>query len=149
MLRAPGRRHVLCLNFNRRLRELSAEAFVQQVLVDGLGVKHLEIGDDFRFGCDRAGDFTYLNLAARDHGFTLEAATTVELDGLRVSSTLIRQALADGDLALAARMLGRPYSLSGRVLHGQKLARQLGWPTANVQLKRRRPRCAASIWSAA
>ncbi len=131
--------NVLCLNFNRRLRELSAEAFVRQVLVEGLGVKHLEIGDDFRFGCDRAGDFTYLNLAARDHGFTLEAATTVELDGLRVSSTLIRQALADGDLALAARMLGRPYSLSGRVLHGQKLARQLGWPTANVQLKRRRP----------
>lgn len=76
--------------------------------------------------------------ASREQGFTVEAATTVELDGVRVSSTRVRQALAEGDLHLAERLLGRPFSLSGRVLHGQKLGRQLGSPTANIQLKRRK-----------
>lgn len=129
---------VLCLAFNRRLRELSAAEFVRQVLVDGLAVRHLEVGDDFRFGCDRSGDFAFLVNASREQGFTVEAAATVELDGVRVSSTRVRQALAEGDLHLAERLLGRPFSLSGRVLHGQKLGRQLGSPTANIQLKRRK-----------
>ncbi|TBW06574.1 bifunctional riboflavin kinase/FAD synthetase [Azotobacter chroococcum subsp. isscasi] len=138
LLAAEGVDRVLCLAFNRRFCQLSAQAFVQSVLVDGLGVRHLEVGDDFRFGCDRAGDFAFLRQAGAAEGFTVEAAVTVEVDGLRVSSTRLRAALHHGDLPLAERLLGRPFSLCGRVLHGQKLGRQLGTPTANVQLKRRR-----------
>ncbi|MGH8439041.1 MAG: bifunctional riboflavin kinase/FAD synthetase [Pseudomonas sp.] len=138
LLAAEGVDRVLCLAFNQRLSKLSAVEFVDTILVDGLGVKHLEVGDDFRFGCDRVGDFEFLQQAGLSQGFTVEAAQTVELDGLRVSSTQVRQALAKADFALAERLLGCPYRISGRVLHGQKLARQLGTPTANIQLKRRR-----------
>lgn len=138
LLAAEGVDRVLCLAFNQRLSKLSAEAFVDTILVDGLGVKHLEVGDDFRFGCDRLGDFGFLQAAGQRHGFSVEAAQTVELDGLRVSSTQVRDALAAADFPLAERLLGRPFRIGGRVLHGQKLARQLGTPTANVQLKRRR-----------
>ncbi|SDR77770.1 FMN adenylyltransferase /riboflavin kinase [Halopseudomonas xinjiangensis] len=136
LLARQGVDRVLCLAFNRRLRELSAEEFVQQVLVDGLGVKHLEVGDDFRFGCDRSGDFAFLLESGKRHGFTVEAANTVADSGERVSSTRLRQVLADGDFDLAERLLGRPFSITGRVMHGQKLGRTLGAPTANVQLKR-------------
>ena len=128
---------VLCLAFNRRLRELSAAEFVHATLVEGLGVRHLEVGDDFRFGCDRAGDFNFLLKAGAAEGFSVEAATTIEVDGERVSSTRLRQVMAEGDLQLAQRLLGRPFSLTGRVMHGQKLGRRLGAPTANIQLKRR------------
>ncbi len=138
LLAAEGVDRVLCLAFNQRLSKLSAVEFVDTILVDGLGVKHLEVGDDFRFGCDRVGDFEFLQQAGLSQGFTVEAAQTVELDGLRVSSTQVRQALAKADFALAERLLGCPYRISGSVLHGQKLARQLGTPTANIQLKRRR-----------
>ncbi|WP_330114981.1 bifunctional riboflavin kinase/FAD synthetase [Pseudomonas sp. JS3066] len=138
LLAREGVDRVLCLAFNHRLRELSAAEFVHAVLVEGLGAKHLEIGDDFRFGCDRAGDFDFLLQAGEAEGFSVEAAATVELDDLRVSSTRVRQALAEGDFVLAERLLGRPFTITGRVLHGQKLGRQLGTPTANVQLKRRR-----------
>jgi riboflavin kinase/FMN adenylyltransferase len=127
---------VLCLAFNPRLRELSAAQFVQRVLLDGLGVQHLEIGDDFRFGCDRAGDFGFLQTAGARNGFTVEAAATVELDDRRISSTRVREALAAADFTQAERLLGRAWCITGRVLHGQKLGRQLGCPTANVQLKR-------------
>ena len=139
LLAGQGVDFVLCLAFNRRLRELSADEFVRQVLVEGLRVKHLEIGDDFRFGAGRGGDFDFLVRAGEQYAFTVEAALTVELDGERVSSTRVRQALQAGELELAGRLLGRPYALGGCVLHGQKLARQLGTPTANVQLKRRKP----------
>ena len=122
---------VLCLAFNRRLRELSAAEFVHATLVDGLGVRHLEVGDDFRFGCDRAGDFNFLLKAGAAEGFT------IEVEGERVSSTRLRQVLADGDLDLAQKLLGRPFSITGRVMHGQALGRQLGAPTANIQLKRK------------
>ena len=129
---------VLCLAFNKRLSQLSASEFVDTILIDGLGVKHLEVGDDFRFGCDRVGDFDFLTQVGSLQGFTVEAAQTVEMDGLRVSSTQVRKALAAADFERAGQLLGRPFCIEGRVLHGQKLARQLGWPTANVQLKRRR-----------
>lgn len=129
---------VLCLAFNKRLSKLSASEFVDTILIDGLGVKHLEVGDDFRFGCDRVGDFDFLTQVGSLQGFTVEAAQTVEMDGLRVSSTQVRKALAAADFERAEQLLGRPFCIEGRVLHGQKLARQLGWPTANVQLKRRR-----------
>lgn len=136
LLEAQGVDRVLCLAFNRRLRELSADQFIQQVLIDGLGVTHLEVGDDFRFGCDRAGDFALLRQSGQLHGFTVESASTVAQNGERISSSRIRQVLAEGDFAQAERLLGRPFSITGRVLHGQKLGRQLGAPTANVQLKR-------------
>ena len=136
LLEQQGVDRVLCLAFNRRLRELSADEFIQQVLIDGLGVQHLEVGDDFRFGCDRAGDFELLRASGQRHGFTVESANTVAENGERVSSTRVRQVLAEGDFAQAERLLGRPFSITGRVLHGQKLGRQLGAPTANVQLKR-------------
>ena len=138
LLAAEGVDRVLCLSFNRRLRELSAAEFVHRVLVEGLGVQHLEVGDDFRFGCDRAGDFAFLAEAGEREGFSVEAACTVELDGIRVSSTRVREALDAGDFALAQHLLGRPFQIVGRVLHGQKLGRQLNAPTANVQLKRKR-----------
>jgi riboflavin kinase/FMN adenylyltransferase len=138
LLAAEGVDLVLCLAFNQRLCKLSASEFVDTILVDGLGVKHLEVGDDFRFGCDRVGDFDFLTQAGDVQGFTVEAAQTVELDGVRVSSTQVRKALAAADFQRAEQLLGRPFQITGRVLHGQKLARQLGWPTANVQLKRRR-----------
>ena len=129
---------VLCLAFNKRLSQLSASEFVDTILIDGLGVKHLEVGDDFRFGCDRAGDFDFLTQAGSLQGFTVESAQTVEMNGVRVSSTQVRKALAAADFERAGQLHGRPFCIEGRVLHGQKLARQLGWPTANVQLKRRR-----------
>ncbi|MBD1551069.1 bifunctional riboflavin kinase/FAD synthetase [Pseudomonas typographi] len=138
LLRAEGIDRVLCLPFNQRLSRLSAAEFVDTILVAGLGVRHLEVGDDFRFGCDRLGDFAFLTGAGVRLGFTVEAAPTVEQGGVRVSSTQVRNALAVADFALAEQLLGRPFLIAGRVLHGQKLARQLGWPTANVQLKRRR-----------
>lgn len=138
LLAAEGVDRVLCLAFNQRLSKLSAAEFVDTILVDGLGVQHLEVGDDFRFGCDRLGDFEFLQQAGLSQGFTVEAAQTVELDGLRVSSTQVREALARADFAVAERLLGRPFRIRGRVLHGQKLARQLGTPTANIQLKRHR-----------
>lgn len=137
LLEQQGIDQVLCLAFNRRLRELSAAEFVQAVLVEGLAVRHLEVGDDFRFGCDRAGDFDFLLRAGAAEEFSVEAATTIEVDGQRVSSTRLREVLARGDLQAAQALLGRPFSLTGRIVHGQKLGRQLGAPTANVQLKRR------------
>ena len=125
-----------CMAFNNRFRGLSAEQFVKQVLVDGLNVKAIIIGDDFRFGCDRSGDFAYLQKSGEHYGFDVQDTRTVEQEGERISSTLIRQALNDADLSLAQSLLGREYSISGRVAHGQKLARTFGVPTANVLLKR-------------
>ncbi len=129
---------VLCIAFNKRFRQLSAAEFVQAVLIDALGIKHLKVGDDFRFGCDRIGDFTFLEDAGQRFGFSVEPTTTIEIDGQRVSSTWLRTALVNADFALARRLLGRPYSIDGRVMHGKKLGRTLNAPTANVQLKRHR-----------
>ncbi|MEL0168746.1 MAG: bifunctional riboflavin kinase/FAD synthetase [Pseudomonadaceae bacterium] len=139
LLQQNGVDRVLCLAFNRRLRELSAAQFVQQVLIDGLGVRHLEVGDDFRFGCDRSGDFAFLQQSGSEHGFTVEAANTVAENGERISSSRLRQVLAEGDFILASLLLGRPFSITGRVVYGQQLGRTIGAPTANVQLKRVNP----------
>lgn len=129
---------VLCIAFNKRFQRLSAEDFVQQVLIKALGVKHLKVGDDFRFGCDRAGDYAFLQDAGRRCGFSVEPTATIEIDGRRVSSTWLRTALQEADFSLAQRLLGRPYSIAGRVMHGKKLGRKLNAPTANIQLKRHR-----------
>ncbi len=136
LLTHHGVDRVICLCFNQRLRALSADQFIDQVLVQGMGVRYLVVGDDFRFGCDRSGDFHRLQRAGLEQGFAVTHTRTI-LDGQdRISSTRIRAALADSKLALAARLLGAPYSIRGRIAHGQKLGRELGVPTANVQLKR-------------
>lgn len=124
---------VLCARFDEQFRSLNAREFVQRLLVDGLGVRHLVVGDDFRFGQDRAGDFDYLRQAGREFGFTVEDTPTREHNGARVSSTRIREALAHGDLITAEALLGRPYSISGRVRHGDEIGRTIDVPTANLQ----------------
>ena len=121
--------------FNKRFAALTADAFVERI-VRGLGVRHLMIGDDFRFGKGRTGDFALLQQAGKEHGFGVEAMETLVHEGERVSSSAVREALDAGDLEHAERLLGRPYCISGRVIHGQKLGRKLGYATANIQLKR-------------
>ena len=124
--------------FNRQLASLSAEQFIQRILVRGLAIRHLIIGDDFRFGKGRSGDFTLLQEAGRQHGFAVEAMRTVERDGQRVSSSAVRKALAEGDIEHAERLLGRAFVIAGRVMDGKKIGRTLGFPTANIQVKRKR-----------
>lgn len=136
-LAAAGVARVLCVRFDEKFRALTARQFVQQLLVDGLGCRHLVIGDDFRFGCDRSGDFAVLQAAGREFGFVVNNTDTVAVEGDRVSSTRIRTALAAGDFSLAATLLGRPYAISGHVTHGDKIGRTLGVPTANILSRRR------------
>ena len=138
LLEGCGIEEVFLLHFSRKLAGLTAEDFIERVLVQGLSVRHLIIGDDFRFGKGRAGDFGMLQSAGQQHGFGVEAMHTIEINGERVSSSAVREVLGAGDLEHAARLLGRPYCISGRVVHGGKIGRQLGWPTANIQLKRKR-----------
>ena len=129
---------VLCLHFNQELRSLSAEQFIDRVLVQGLAIKHLVVGDDFRFGCDRKGDFALLQIKGAELGFEVTDTHTLEIDGKRVSSTRIRHLLEAGDFAEAEKLLGKPYGINGRVVYGKQLGRQLGVPTANVDLRRYR-----------
>ncbi|UZE95608.1 bifunctional riboflavin kinase/FAD synthetase [Alkalimarinus alittae] len=134
--------YLVCLTFNDELHEMPAHQFIEQVLVSGLQIKHLVVGDDFRFGCDRAGDFALLSetgklLEQQQKGFSVENTRTVALEGDRVSSTRVRNALDENQFALAGRLLGHPYTITGCVVHGQKLGRQLGVPTANVSLGRK------------
>ena len=135
---AAGIDKVLCLNFNETLRSLSAEQFIERVLVQGLAIKHLVVGDDFRFGCDRKGDYHLLQTKGNDFDFAVSDTHTLEMDGERVSSTRIRQILEKGDFVGAEKLLGKPYSVFGRVVYGKQLGRQLGVPTANVNLCRYR-----------
>lgn len=135
---AAGVDRVLCLQFNQKLRSLSAEEFIQRVLVDGLAIKHLVVGDDFRFGCDRRGDFALLQSKGKELGFGVSDTHTLEIDNERISSTRIRQLLEAGDFEKATKLLGKPYSVHGRVVYGKQLGRQLGVPTANVDLRRYR-----------
>lgn len=130
--------YLLCLRFNRGLAQTSAEDFVQRLLFDALGVHHLVVGDDFRFGHGRKGDFTTLAKAGGRLGFSVEEADTYQVDGERVSSTRIREALKSGDFDLAERLLGRPFRVAGKVIHGDKRGREWGFPTANIPMGRRR-----------
>ncbi len=136
LFREWGIDQVVCLRFDRRLAERDAEAFVQDILVDGLGVRYLVIGDDFRFGKGRRGDFAFLQQAGQQRGFEVVSTQTLVESGDRVSSTRIREALEAGDLALAEQLLGRPYRICGRVAPGQQRGRSIGFPTANVRLHR-------------
>ena len=139
LLAKHGIDRVHVCRFNYELAQISAQDFVDRVLVRGLGVRWLLVGDDFRFGARRAGNFVTLKQAAPRAGFDVEAMESVILDGERVSSTAVRAALAAGDLTRAARLLGRFYSISGRVVRGDGLGRKLGFATANVQMKHNRP----------
>jgi riboflavin kinase / FMN adenylyltransferase len=135
---AAGIDKVLCLNFNETLRNLSAEQFIDRVLVQGLAIKHLVVGDDFRFGCDRKGDYALLQAKGAELGFEVTDSHTLEIDGKRVSSTRIRHLLEAGNFPEAEKLLGKPYGIYGRVVYGKQLGRQLGVPTANVDLRRYR-----------
>ncbi len=128
---------VLCLPFNRALSETSAQDFVRRILVEGLGVRYLVVGDDFRFGHLRQGDFAMLKAAGAQHGFQVVNRHTFSIDGARVSSTRIREALTRGDLNAAGKLLGRPYRMCGRVARGDQRGRTIGFPTANIYLHRK------------
>jgi riboflavin kinase/FMN adenylyltransferase len=125
--------------FDKRLASLSATRFVDDVLVRGLRTRWLTVGRDFRFGQGRSGDFAALEAASERHGFRLESVADVLQDGERVSSSAVRRALQAGDLRRAERLLGHTYTISGRVAHGAKLGRDLGFPTANIPLRRSPP----------
>ncbi len=136
-LRNLGIDQVLCLHFNVEIANWMPQEFIKNLLVDKLGVRHLVVGNDFRFGRQRQGDVALLQTVAQHNGFTLETIDKLQLDTAKVSSTRIRQALAAGDLAAAKHLLGRSYSMIGRVAHGDKRGRILGFPTANVYLHRK------------
>ena len=128
--------YVLCLPFNQKLRSMSADQFIQSILLDGLKISHLIVGDDFRFGCDRTGDYQLLQKTGSESGFSVEDTRTFELEGERVSSTRVRECLNVNDLKAANKLLGRPYRMSGRIGYGRQLGRTIGVPTANVILQR-------------
>ncbi|MCU7918392.1 MAG: bifunctional riboflavin kinase/FAD synthetase [Candidatus Thiodiazotropha sp. (ex Epidulcina cf. delphinae)] len=136
-IKETGVRRVVVLEFNKRLAAMSAETFVEELLVQGLGARFLSVGDDFRFGRGRQGDFELLQRMGRRHGFEVENMNTYKLDADRVSSTRIRELLTQGDLKTAAQCLGRPYRICGRVAHGDERGRTIGFPTMNVDLHRR------------
>jgi riboflavin kinase/FMN adenylyltransferase len=135
LIAAAGIERVHVIRFDARFAALSATRFIEDVLVRGLRSAWLLVGRDFRFGAQRKGDFA----ALQGHGFQLEAMPDVAFDGGRVSSSAVRAALQAGDFAHAERLLGRPYAISGKVIHGAKLGQDLGFPTANIVLRQRPP----------
>jgi riboflavin kinase/FMN adenylyltransferase len=137
-LRALGIDRVLRVQFSRAMSDMGAEHFARTVFVEGLGVQFVVMGDDQHFGRNREGDFALLRRLGESCGFHVEAATTVQFGGERISSTRIRTALQRADFHLAEQLLGHPFRMTGRVMHGQQLGRRIGVPTANLQLYRRR-----------
>ena len=130
---------LVVLRFDEALAALSAAAFVEQVLVEGLRARLVMVGDDFRFGAGRSGDYAMLDEAGGRLGFDVARMMSFEVHGLRVSSSAVRAALGEGDMARAAALLGRPYAVSGRAAHGRKLGRELGFPTLNLRFRHPRP----------
>jgi riboflavin kinase/FMN adenylyltransferase len=129
----------IILEFDARLSSQVPEAFISDVLVKGLGAKYVLVGDDFRFGAKRAGDYAMLDSAGSRLGFDVARMNSYEVHGLRVSSSAVREALARGDMAGTAALLGRPYSISGHVVHGRKLGRDLGFKTLNLRFAHWKP----------
>jgi riboflavin kinase/FMN adenylyltransferase len=127
------------LRFDANLAALSPQAFVDQVLVDGVHARYVLVGDDFRFGARRTGDYAMLDAAGDARGFDVARMMSYEVHGARVSSSAVRAALAAGDMTHAAALLGRPYCISGRVQHGRKLGRELGFRTLNLRFGHARP----------
>lgn len=138
-LQRCGVDQVVVLRFDERLASLEPQAFVQNVLMRGLGARYVLVGDDFRFGRRRAGDYAMLDAAGRAGGFDVARMNSYEVHGERVSSSAVRAALAAGDMARAGELLGRPYTISGHVIHGRKLGRDLGFPTLNLRFAHPRP----------
>lgn len=137
-MRALGVDRLLRVQFNESLRAMSAQQFVDDVFVAGLGVRYVVLGDDFRFGNDREGDLEFIRQQGSRHGYEARPTPTLLIDGERVSSTRIREALENADFAEAELLLGRAYSISGKVVYGRQLGQTLGTPTANLQLDRLR-----------
>ncbi len=132
-----GVERVVVLEFGKKLAAMHAQDFVHRLLIEGLGIKQLYVGDDFHFGKNREGDFSLLQKMGQQNGFDVENMYTFAMDEARVSSTRIRRALAAGDLQQAAEYLGRPYRICGRVGHGDARGRTIGFPTANLDLHRK------------
>ena len=137
LLAKLGVQRLICVNFTAKFANQSATYFIENLLVNKLGIKHLIVGDDFRFGKNRTGNFSMLCQAGERYGFDVSDTKSYKMADCRISSTAIRQALEQDDLMSVKQMLGREYSIIGRVFHGDKRGRQLGFPTANVLLKRR------------
>ena len=134
-----GIQQTIVLRFDQAFASQSPQAFIDDVLVRGLGTRYVLVGDDFRFGARRAGDYAMLDQAGQAAGFDVARMNSYEVRGLRVSSSAVRAALADGDMAQAATLLGRPYSISGHVVHGRKLGRDLGFRTLNLRFSHPKP----------
>lgn len=137
LLKNLGVQRLICVNFNRKFAEQTAEQFIKELLINKLNVKHLIVGDDFHFGKNRVGNYPMLCKSGEQLGFSVSDTASYKMSDCRISSTEIRTALEQNNLAHAQEMLGRPYSIIGRVFHGDKRGRQIGFPTANVRLKRR------------
>ncbi|WP_128545201.1 bifunctional riboflavin kinase/FAD synthetase [Larkinella soli] len=134
LLEAAGVDNLVIIPFTRSFSELSSEEFIQQILVERIGTKKLVIGYDHHFGRNREGSFDYLKQHAHQYGFEIEEIPRQDVDAVGVSSSKIRTALLEGNLATATRFLGRPYSLTGTIVKGQQLGRTIGYPTANIQV---------------
>jgi len=135
-IQSTGIHALVQLKFNQKFSELSADEFVEEVLVKALGIKHLIVGDDFKYGHKRSGDFEHLLECGKKFGYSVEDTLTLTHLDNRVSSTAVRNALQDGQIELASELLGAPYSMSGKVIHGEKLGRTLGFPTLNIPVRR-------------
>lgn len=148
-MRDAGIDRLLLLQFDQALAARSADDFIQSILVEKIQARHIVVGDDFRFGRRRQGNFQLLNDSAGRHGYSVEQSDTCRHEGTRISSTAIRDYLCAGDLDAAAALLGRAYRISGRVIHGEKVGRQLGYPTANVALGSHKPplRGVFAVWA--
>lgn len=136
LLKAQGVDRLLCVRFNRHFASQTADTFIHDLLVNRLGVRFLVVGDDFRFGRGREGDFAMLQQAGKQYGFEVVSTQSYRVDNCRISSTAVREALALGDFAKAQTMLGHDFSVTGTVIHGDKKGRTIGFPTANVLLNR-------------
>jgi riboflavin kinase / FMN adenylyltransferase len=138
-LAAQGVDRLVTLRFDEHVREMTPESFVEDLIVQGLGTRHIVVGNDFRYGCNAGGTIDSLRTAGKARGFGVEQIEPFVFDGVRVSSTAVRERLGRSDFVGAERLLGRPYRMLGRVVHGSELGRTLGFPTANLRLMRRRP----------
>ena len=138
-LRGCGVDRLVVLRFDERLASLPAQTFVDRIIVEGLQARLVRVGDDFRFGVRRSGDYALLDAMGAQRGFDVARMMSYEVHGLRVSSSAVREALAQGDMGRAAQLLGRPYAISGRAAHGRKLGRELGFRTLNLRFAHPRP----------
>ena len=138
-LAAQGVERLVTLRFDECMRAMTPRSFVDELIVEKLGTRHMVVGDDFRYGSNAGGTIETLRSAGQAHGFGVEQIEPFVLDGVRVSSTAVRERLEVADYSGAARLLGRPYRMMGRVVHGRRLGRALGFPTANLRLMRRKP----------